>query len=99
MHERDRIAVVVDGYGMGNYFHDAFASHGVRLIHVLSTPGLLPDLRPPDLSRYVENITWTTPGEVAGRVAAHRPIAVVPGIESGVPTADQLNETLGLAGN
>lgn len=32
------VAVVVDGYSAGNYYPEAFARLGARVLHVQSTP-------------------------------------------------------------
>ncbi len=98
-HGAQRFAVVVDGYAMGGYFHEAFAAHGTKLIHVQSTSDLLPKLSPPDLGRYVANIPWAGELDVLNQLLPFRPFAVVPGIEPGVPVADRLGELLTVPSN
>ncbi|MFI5706504.1 ATP-grasp domain-containing protein [Kribbella sp. NPDC051620] len=94
-----QVAVVVDGYAMGKYLPTAFAAHGIDVVHVQSTPSWMKRLTPPDLGPYRANVPWTDEEDVAARLRQHRLIAVVPGIEPGVPAADRLSELLGLPTN
>ncbi|MGW1074435.1 ATP-grasp domain-containing protein [Streptomyces sp. NPDC002537] len=92
-------AVVVDGYSAGNFYPAAFAASGTRVIHVQSTPELIPTMQPPDLSAYAENIVSTDHDALAGLLRPYDPVCVVPGQESAVRLADRLSEALGIATN
>jgi biotin carboxylase len=100
---RPEIAVIVDGYSTGNFLPAAFARLGVRVVHVQSTPALMPSMLGPNLaSDYADNVICAGPAEIdatAERLRAFGPIAVLAGQEPGVPLADALSERLGLATN
>ncbi|HEX6075572.1 MAG TPA: ATP-grasp domain-containing protein [Micromonosporaceae bacterium] len=93
------IGVVVDGYSAGNFFPAAFAKLDTRLVHVQGTPDLIPSMRPPDLSEYLDNIIYTDEATVVERLRGYSPVCVVAGQESAVPMTDRLSECLGLASN
>ena len=96
------VAVIVDGYSSGNFLPAAFARLGVRVVHVQSTPELMPSMIGPKLDEYVDNIVCADEDDIDPVVEAvrrHRPIAVLTGQEPGVPLADALSERLGLATN
>ncbi|MET8849708.1 ATP-grasp domain-containing protein [Amycolatopsis sp. NPDC004625] len=95
-------AVIVDGYSTGNFLPPAFRRLGTDVVHVRSTADLMPSMAPPDLDRYRAGLACPGAAAIPGVVtalAAHRPVAVVAGAESGVPLADALSERLGLATN
>jgi ATP-grasp domain len=97
----ERCAVIVDGYSTGSQLAAAFAAHGVRCVHVQSGPAVpevyVPSFRPGD---FVENVVHAgDPAATAARLAAYRPIGVIPGTECGVMLADRLGELLGLPHN
>jgi carbamoylphosphate synthase large subunit len=94
-----QVAVVVDGYSAGNFFPAAFAPYGVRLVHVRSTPELIPTMSPPNLSEYDENIVMADEAALVERLRRDDPVCLVPGQESAVELADRLSETLGLPSN
>jgi biotin carboxylase len=95
------VAALVDAYTTGNFLPPAFARLGVDVVHVQSTPELLGSMLAPDLTAYRANVVPDTApgGSLAERLAAFAPIAVAAGQEPGVPLADELSETLGLASN
>ncbi|ASU78659.1 phosphoribosylglycinamide synthetase [Actinopolyspora erythraea] len=93
------VAVVVDGYSAGNFYPPAFAELGVDLVHVQSTPELIPAMAPPQLSRYRENILGADEREWARRLRPYEPVCVVAGQESAVEPTDRLAEELRLPGN
>jgi biotin carboxylase len=96
------VAVIVDAYSSGNFLPPAFARLGVRVVHVQSTPELMPSMLGPNLDDYLDNIICADERDidaVAEAVRRHAPIAVLAGQEPGVPLADALSERLGLATN
>ncbi|GAA5028125.1 ATP-grasp domain-containing protein [Streptomyces siamensis] len=92
-------AVVVDGYSAGNFYPAAFTAAGARVIHVQSTPELIPTMLAPDLAAYAENIVSSDEAELVELLRPHAPVAVVPGQESAVRLADRLSEALGVKSN
>ncbi|MGW2464177.1 ATP-grasp domain-containing protein [Streptomyces sp. NPDC001761] len=91
---------VVDAFGTAFRYTDAFAALGTGVIHVQSTPGLLPGVAPVDSAKFTRTLVHD--GDLDGladRLAALRPLAVLPGRESGVELADALSERLGLPTN
>ncbi|MFI6414739.1 ATP-grasp domain-containing protein [Streptomyces sp. NPDC050585] len=95
------LVCVVDSYGLSKTLVDAFLRHGAAVVRVQSTPEVPAAYRGPfDLSSYRDNIVHR--GDLAATaraVAAHRPVAVLPGGEIGVELADALSELLGLPTN
>ncbi|MFD7705145.1 ATP-grasp domain-containing protein [Streptomyces caelestis] len=95
------LVCVVDSYGLSKTLVDEFVKRGAAVLRVQSTPEVPAAYRGPfDLSDYVDNIVHR--GDLAATaraVAAHRPVAVVPGGEIGVELADALSESLGLPTN
>lgn len=87
--------VVVDPYSAGRGIAPAFAERGVEAIAVLTTPeppsGLAKTWTPDD---YREVHVLSGLDELAAKLAAHDPIAVVPGTETGVETAEALSELI-----
>jgi carbamoylphosphate synthase large subunit len=92
-------AVVVDGYSAGNFYPAAFTEFGARVIHVQSTPELIPTMLAPNLSEYAENIVCGDEAELVERLRSYSPVCVVPGQESAVQLADRLSEALGVRSN
>ncbi|MFJ4622337.1 ATP-grasp domain-containing protein [Streptomyces sp. NPDC088812] len=91
---------VVDAFGTSHRYVDAFAAAGGAVIHVPSTPELLPGVAPVDPARFSRTLRHEPRLDVlAGELAALRPRAVLPGRESGVELADALSERLGLPSN
>ncbi|MCL3997199.1 ATP-grasp domain-containing protein [Streptomyces lavenduligriseus] len=95
------LVCVVDSYGLSKKLVDEFLRRGAAVVRVQSTPDVPAAYRGPfDLSDYHDNIVHR--GDLAATaraVAAHRPVAVVPGGEIGVELADALSELLGLPTN
>ncbi|MEU7280356.1 ATP-grasp domain-containing protein [Streptomyces sp. NPDC045431] len=92
-------AVVVDGYSAGNFYPAAFTAAGARVIHVQSTPELIPTMLAPDLTAYAENIVCSDEDRLVELLRPYAPVAVVPGQESAVQLADRLSEALGVKSN
>jgi biotin carboxylase len=92
-------AVVVDGYSAGNFYPAAFTAAGARVIHVQSTPRLIPTMLAPDLTAYAENIISSDEAGLVELLRPYAPVAVVPGQESAVQLADRLSEALGVKSN
>jgi carbamoylphosphate synthase large subunit len=94
------VAVIVDGYSAGNFYPAAFAAYRTDVVHVQSTPELIPAMAPPDLTAYRENIVGH--GDEAAlveRLRALGPVCVIAGQESSVPLADRLSEAVGVPSN
>jgi hypothetical protein len=92
------LGVLVDAYSTGNYLPPAFARLGVDLLHLQSTPELMPSMLAPARESYQEFLVFdqdSTERELKER----QPLFVLAGQEAGVPLADQLSETLGLRTN
>ncbi|WNI15004.1 ATP-grasp domain-containing protein [Actinacidiphila sp. ITFR-21] len=92
-------AVVIDGYSAGNFYPAAFAATGTRVIHVQSTPELIPTMVAPNLAEYAENLVITDEAELIERLRGYDLVAVVPGQESAVRQADRVSEALGVKSN
>ncbi|MFF9021234.1 ATP-grasp domain-containing protein [Streptomyces eurythermus] len=91
---------VVDAFGTSHRYVDAFAAAGGAVIHVRSTPDLLPGVAPVDPARFSHTLfDEGNLDDLTGRLATLRPRAVLPGRESGVGLADALSERLGLPTN
>ncbi|WP_103502561.1 MULTISPECIES: ATP-grasp domain-containing protein [unclassified Streptomyces] len=93
------VAVVVDGYSAGNFYPAAFAAQGADVVHVQSTPELMPAMAPPDLDAYRANITSSDESVLAALLRTLDPVCVIAGQESAVPLADRLSEAVGVPGN
>lgn len=92
------VGAIVDGYSTGNFLPAAFRALDVQVVHVQSTAELMPSMLAPDLAQYSDNVVFDGPDAIAK--LADRDLAfVIAGQEPGVPLADQLSETLGLATN
>ena len=90
--------VLVDAYSTGNYLPAAFNRLGVDVVHLQSTPDLMPSMLPPARDSYREFLVADTP-RAAERIAEIAPLFVVAGQEPGVPLADRMSEALGLRTN
>lgn len=99
MTETQFIGVAVDAYSTGNFLPAAFARHGAKLIHVQSTPALMPSMLAPNMNEYLENIVFDNEANTVQRLGRHQPVCVIAGQEPGVPLADRLSELLGLPSN
>ncbi|UFR06934.1 ATP-grasp domain-containing protein [Streptomyces sp. Go40/10] len=95
------LVCVVDSYGLSKNLVDAFLRRGAAVVRVQSTPDVPAAHRDPfDLSDYRDNIVHRGDLTATARaVAAHRPVAVLAGGETGVELADALSELLGLPTN
>jgi biotin carboxylase len=91
--------VVVDGYSAGNFYPAAFAAAGARVVHVQSTPELIPTMLAPDLTAYAENVVCSDEAELVELLRRYDPAAVVPGQESSVRLADRLSAALDVKSN
>ncbi|GAB2822841.1 ATP-grasp domain-containing protein [Lentzea nigeriaca] len=87
--------VVVDPYSAGKGIAPAFAERGVEAIAVLTTPeppaGLARTWIP---ENYREVHVLGDLDVLAAKLSVHEPIAVVPGTETGVETAEALSELI-----
>ncbi|WP_329232241.1 ATP-grasp domain-containing protein [Streptomyces sp. NBC_01460] len=93
------VAVIVDGYSAGNFYPAAFAAHGTDVVHVQSTPELIPAMAPPDLTAYARNVVGTDESALVGLLRDLGPVCVIAGQESSVPLADRLSEAVGVPSN
>ncbi|WP_046734677.1 hypothetical protein [Streptomyces humi] len=88
---------VVDAFGTSHRYVDAFAAVGCGVVHVRSTPELLPGVAAVNPARFSRTlVAGEDPDVLAERLAVLQPRAVLPGRESGVELADALSERLGL---
>lgn len=103
---RKLIAIVVDAYGAAKAYPRYFRQLGVTVLHLQSTPTLLPALTPFDITDYDAAIVHQ--GDCDETIAQLRKIAdmfageiicVIPGVEPGVLLADTLSEQLGVTSN
>jgi biotin carboxylase len=97
----EHAAVVVDAYSTGARLAPRFASAGLPVVHVQSSPRM-PDfyMRSFQSGDFVENIVHDGDLEATvERLAPHAPAFVVVGSEPGVPVADALSERLRLPSN
>lgn len=93
------VAVIVDGYSAGNFYPEAFAACGTDVVHLRSTPELMPTMAPPHLDAYRESIVATDESAMVAAVRALDPVCVIAGQESAVPLADRLSAAVGTPGN
>ncbi|MPR03455.1 ATP-grasp domain-containing protein [Pseudomonas sp. MAFF 212408] len=88
---------LVDVYSSGNFLPQFFHEAGIGLIHVQSTPQLMPSMLGPNLSEFEHNLIFNgNPEDVVRRLREFNVIAVIAGQEPGVPFADYLSEQLQL---
>ncbi|MEV7117523.1 ATP-grasp domain-containing protein [Kitasatospora griseola] len=94
-----RVAVV-DAFGAAHGHVDAFGAVGGEVVQVQSTPELPFGVEPVDEARFSRVLVHDGDVDVlAARLAALRPVAVLPGRETGVELADALSERLELPTN
>ncbi|MFJ4186384.1 ATP-grasp domain-containing protein [Kitasatospora sp. NPDC089509] len=97
-----KTAVIVDGYSTGTFLPPAFARLGVDVVHVYSSAEPMATMLQPDPGAYREHFSCPDATAFETTVEALRalgPVAVLAGQEPGVPLADALSESLGLATN
>lgn len=99
---------IVDGYSTGSFYMPLLQERGIPIVHVRSTPNTLKahitdianDSLKKNASYYAALIDGAQPVEkIVEALESYRPIAVIPGCESGVELADQLAHFMGLPGN
>jgi len=100
--------VIVDGYSTGVFYMPLLRELGIEVIHVRSTPVSLnahiTDIANAALKKNATYFTALVDGarpfeEIVEEVSAYKPVAVIPGCETGVELADQLAHFWGLPGN
>src|SRR5215475_3068275 len=95
------VVAIVDAYSTARYFAPLFAARGYDCVHVQSSPRIpavyAPSFRGDEFADHV--VHRGRLDETLAGIARHDPVALIPGIESGVELADQLNEELGLRSN
>jgi len=100
--------VIVDGYSTGVFYMPLLKELGIEVIHVRSTPVSLnahiTDIANAALKKNATYFTALVDGarpfeEIVEEVSAYKPVAVIPGCETGVELADQLAHFWGLPGN
>ncbi|WP_405899502.1 ATP-grasp domain-containing protein [Streptomyces sp. NBC_00727] len=93
--------VIVDAYASSRCLAPLFRARGHDCVHVQSTPDIPPNYargyRPDDFAAHIVHHGDLT--ETLRALSAHRPIALIPGVERAVPLADALSEQLGLPSN
>ena len=92
------LGVLVDAYSTGNYLPPAFARLGVDLLHLQSTPELMPSMLAPARESYQDFLVYDS-DDTERDLKELAPAFVLAGQEAGVPLADSLSETLGLRTN
>jgi len=98
---RAPLICIVDATSSGALYPAAIRARGFESLHV-QTLDPYPPLYQPSFVRgdHAANIVFAGDlQECARRVAAHRPVCVIPGTETGVFLADSLSELLGLPTN
>jgi len=93
------IAVAVDAYSSGNFFPESFAKLGVDLVHVQSTPELMPSMLAPQFDKFVTNVVHKDLSQTVQSLTEYAPCCVFAGQEPGVPLADAVSEAMGLPSN
>ncbi|MEV7803584.1 ATP-grasp domain-containing protein [Microbispora sp. NPDC088329] len=93
------VVVLVDAYTSAKYLPPEFGALGADLVHVQSTPELMPSMPAPDLSVYRATIVHEDVEGTLARLRPYAPVCVAAGQEPGVPLADVLSERLGLTTN
>ncbi|MFF9631116.1 ATP-grasp domain-containing protein [Streptomyces fradiae] len=92
---------IVDAYSSASRLAPVLRGRGHTVVHVRSTPSIpainAADFVPGDFA--ADLVHRGDPAETARALAAHRPVAVLPGAEVGVELADALSEALGLRTN
>ncbi|MCI4066888.1 ATP-grasp domain-containing protein [Micromonospora sp. R77] len=91
--------VLVDAYSTGNYLPAAFQRRGVDVIHLQSTPELMPSMLPPARDSYRDFLVFDNETTAVKELEKVAPLFVLAGQEPGVPLADRLSELLGLRSN
>ncbi|MDX7992095.1 ATP-grasp domain-containing protein [Xenorhabdus littoralis] len=89
---------LVDVYSSGNFLPRFFKENGISLIHVQSTPELMPSMLGPNLSEYELNLVYTgyNLDEIVNSLKEKEVIAIIAGQEPGVTLSDLLSESLNL---
>jgi hypothetical protein len=90
--------ILVDAYSTGNYLPPAFARLGVDVLHLQSTPELMPSMLAPAKASYQDFLVYD-PDTTERELKELGPLFIVAGQEPGVPLADALSESLGLRTN
>lgn len=100
------IAVVVDAYGAAKSYPHYFRQLGVKVIHLQSTPTLLPALTAFDVADYDSAIIHHSNDDEtiahlkqAANTLKGEIVCIIPGVEPGVLLADAMSEKMGLIGN
>lgn len=90
-----KVGIVVDGFSTGKHIASALKSRGYDCIHVLSDTNH-PKRGQVHTDHYVETIIYTNMDEILFKLKIRQVLFCVPGDESGVILADQLNDALAL---
>ncbi|WP_198586836.1 ATP-grasp domain-containing protein [Glycomyces xiaoerkulensis] len=98
-HTGRSLGVLVDAYGTGNFLPEAFARHGIEVVHLQSAPEPISRMQPWNEERYLDWIVYNPDGSTEAALKQLQPKFVIPGQEPGVRLADQLSEALGLRTN
>lgn len=91
--------VLVDAYSTGNFLPAAFDRLGLDVVHLQSTPELMPSMLPPAGASYRDFLIYDTEETTVKELSKLAPRFVVAGQEPGVPLADRLSEALRLRTN
>lgn len=90
----DKVVVVVDAYGVAQYFPQAIRARGYVPVHIQGqqvVPAVFQKRFDPNA--YVDNIIFDGQNydEVLQRLKKYNPVAIMPGIEPGVDLAEKLS--------
>lgn len=92
-----KYVALVDVYSSGNFLPQYFKDAGIGLLHVQSTPQLMPSMLGPNLDEFEHNLIFDDNAEeIVRRLREFDVVAVIAGQEPGVPFADYLSEQLQL---
>ncbi len=95
-------SIIVDGYGSGGLLAPEFRSKGIGAVHIetgTALKALCRSHQPSDYSAEFQLLQYESIELLAKQLRSLDPIAVVPGVDSGVAVADSLAHHLGLPGN
>jgi biotin carboxylase len=93
------VVVLVDAYTSAKYLPPELRALGADLVHVQSTPELMPSMPPPDLTVYRANLIHDDVERTLEQLGRYAPAWVLAGQEPGVELADLLAERLGVPAN
>ena len=96
MHYRKPVVVIVDAYTSGKFLAPGFIANGYECVHVQSRPTVIPAYQPTYFNyNFIENIIFDHDiTSVLDYLKKYQVLFIIPGAETGVLLADQLNALL-----